>query len=179
MRELTILTLLVLHFGCIQDIKTKSYSQNVSVEVSRIDQLIVEKDTYKYMGDIRYPSYSFNETDFPLFDSNFVQSLVMAYYDTLTRKIIRIGILSYKHTNSSPSRIDDFYFDDSNQLIKIDVLTPNTSPQHFASYYFQSNRLIYEKTKAIEVKDLNSYLNKIDNIYKVVRKKLLNKELID
>lgn len=178
MKYFFILTLLLLHLCC-TNINSRSYIANASEEVSKIDREISETDTYKYMGHLRYPSYHFNKTDFPLFDSNFIQSLVTAYYDTLTRRITRIQVYSYKCTTSGPAQIDDFYFDNNNQLMKINIVDVTTDPQNFASYYFQGNMLIFEGKRNVEIKNLHTYLLKVNSIYKKVSKTLIDKKLID
>ncbi len=180
MRRLILILLSILFLACNTNIKAKVYSSDASLKVPKIDKLIAEKDTYKYMGDRRFPGYTFDKSAFATFDrSKFMYSLVTAYYDTLTKKITRISIYSYKDTLVGPAQIDDFYFDDNNQLIKIDIVAVNSSPQDFAEYYFSNESLIYQRTKNIEVKDLKLYLSKVYNIYKKVYQTLSEGKLIN
>lgn len=180
MKHPAILVLFVFLLSCHSNVQTKQYSSDTDKTIAEIDKDISEKDTYKYMGHLRFPTYHFSKADFPTFDSlNFIYSLVIAHYDTLNRQITRIAVLSYKDTGTGASQTDDFYFDRHNRLIKISVLTHDTSPQYFATYYFKDNNLIYEEAKKVEVKDLKLYRLKIDSIYDKVKKELVTKKLID
>ncbi len=168
-----------LFLACNTNIKARVYSSDASLKVPKIDELITDKDTYKYMGDQRFPKFTFDTSFFATFDSTkFMYSDVTAHYDTLTKKITRISVYSYKNPLDGPTQIDDFYFDDNNLLIKITITAVNTSPQDFAEYYFSNKSLIYQRTKNIEIKDLKLYLFKIDNIYKKVFQSLSEKKLI-
>lgn len=166
--------------GCNSNVKSKHFVPDFEKIVAVIEKEISEKDPYKYMGHLRYPTFIFAKTDFSAFDTiNFNSSSVVANYDTLERRITSITVALYKNSEGVASQTNTFYYDSQNKLLKINILTYAVNPQAFCSYYFQDNQLVYQKTKNIEVKDLILFRIKVDSIYEKAKKELLGRQLID
>lgn len=179
MRNKVLASIFIFLFSCQSEVRRKTFIDNPDIIIGQIDNAIAEKDTYKYMGHLRYSTFHFSPNSFPVFDTNFIKSLVTAHFDTLSKKVTRISILSHKDETGGPAQTDDFYFDETNELVKLHVLTHDNEPQKYAEYYFANNSLIYQETKGIEISELKSYLVKVNGIYKEVTRELLKRNLID
>src|SRR5687767_11124001 len=92
MRNYLFLIILSAHISCNPGSGINTCGSDVSEQTSKIDETISEKDPYQYMGHLKYPANGFRGDSFPLLDTNFFQTMVTVYHDTLTRKIIRIDI---------------------------------------------------------------------------------------
>jgi hypothetical protein len=174
-----LLIILTTYISCNPNSGTNACGSDVHEQIDKIDETISEKDPYQSMGHLRYPANGFRADSFPLLDSNFVQTFVTAYHDTLTRKITRIDFDLGKERFSTAKRSYHFYYDDNSKLMKIQVLTYDTDPQDKASYYFRNNNLICKRTKNIEITDLASYVLKTDTIYRKVSGVLLERGVIE
>jgi hypothetical protein len=158
----------------------KSQLSDTEQYMEEVNSLISKRSPYQYVNAFkRFETYTFGLDSNLTINKDYRFTMLLANYDTLTRKLISIGILYFKDKNSTYLHSEEINLDDSQRIIKIDVLDKILPEQRQAYYYFRSDSLLYKNTHNIEIPSLDEYLIKIESIKKNVAKELINKGYID
>lgn len=84
----------------------------------------------------------------------------------------------YPDTMSTYSQAEDIDFDDSGNIIRIELFNEKRYRQRQAFYYFNEGKLFHSEKNGIELPDLNRSLHGIDSIHRIVKTTLVSEGLI-